>query len=197
MASALIQERETVSGNQMRMTRLNEDAGQTFLGGTPLQINNATGALKAWDGVTVSAGIAGISKEFGANLTTAGVPLGTTQPAAGPAATGPGGGITFGSVQNEPAGINLSRPYFNDGKTGAVLAIPDTVFYGQVGPLQTPVATDIGKQYGMTKDVDGHWFVDRTKTGAAAVVVIVGFDQWDTARGVLFTFLPGVAQILA
>lgn len=197
MASALIQERETVSGNQFRMTRQNEDAGQTFLAGTPLQLNNATGALKAWDGVTVSAGIAGIGKEFGANLTTAGVPLGTTQPPAGPAAIGPGGGITFGSVQNEPAGINLSRPYFNDGKTGAVLAITDNVFYGQVGPAQVVATTDIGKQYGLTKDTDGHWFIDKTKTGASAVLVVTGFDAWDTARGLLFTFLPGVGQILS
>lgn len=197
MASALIQERETVSGNQFRMTRLNEDAAQTFLAGTPLQLNNASGGLKAWDGVTISSGIAGIAKEFGVNLTTAGVPLGTTQAPAGPSATGPGGGITFGSVQNEPAATNFTRPLFNDGKTGAVLAIPDNVFYGQVGPAQVVATTDIGKQYGITKDADGHWFVDKTKTGASAVCVIVGFDNWDTTRGVLFTFLVGIGQITA
>lgn len=197
MASALIQERETVSGNQFRMTRQNEDAGQVFLQGTPLQLNNATGALKAWDGVTVSNGIAGISKEFGVNLTTAGVPLGTTQAPAGPSATGPGGGQTFGSVQNEPAAVLFSRPLFNDGKTGAVLAITDTVYYGQIGPAQVLAVTDIGKQYGLTKDADGHWFVDKTKTGAAAVLIITGFDNWDTTRGVLFTFLAGVAQIIS
>jgi hypothetical protein len=197
MASALIQERETISGNQFRMTRLNENAGQTFLGGTPIMLNLAVGALQAWDGVTVSFGIAGISKEFGANLTTAGVPLGTTQPPAGPAAIGPGGGQTFGNVQNEPAAVLLSRPYFNDGKTSAVLAIPDTVFYGQVGPAQVTVQTDLGKQYGMTKDTDGHWYVDKGKTGASAVVMITGFDMYDTARGVLFTFLTGVGQILS
>lgn len=181
MATALIQERGTVSGNQMRMQRLNEDAGQTFLGGTPLQINNVTGALKAWDGVTITNGIAGIAKEFGFNLAVAG----TAQD------------VTFGSVQNEASAQNKARPIFNDGKTGVMLAIPDTVFYGQVGPAQVVAATDIGKQYGMTKDADGHWFVDRTKTGASAVVVIVGFDNWDTTRGVLFTFLAGVGQLLA
>jgi hypothetical protein len=195
MASALIQERGTVSGNQNRMTRLNEDAGQVFVAGTPLQLNNVTGALKAWDGVTIPNGIAGIGKEFGANLTTAGVPLGTNQaPSNAPQV---GGGSTFGSVQNEPGAVNLSRPYFNDGKTGVVLAIPDNVFYGQVGPAQVVAATDIGKQYGMTKDVDGHWYVDKTKVGANACVVITGFDAWDTVRGVLFTFLPTVAQISA
>jgi hypothetical protein len=182
------------------MSRQNEDAAQTFLAGTPLQMNNATGALKAWDGVTIATGIAGIAKEFGANLTTAGVPLGTTQPAAGPAATGPGGGVVFGpagGVQNEPAAVNLSRPYFNDGKTGVVEAITDNVFYGQVGPAQTVVQTDLGKQYGLTKDTDGHWYIDKTKTGASAVLVVIGFDNWDTARGLLFTFLPGIAGLLS
>lgn len=196
MASALIQERGSVSGNQMRMSRLIEDAAQTFLAGTPLQVNNATGGLKAWDGVTIPNGIAGICKEFGANLVTAGVPLGTTQ--ASGTIPPAGGAQTFGSVQNEPAAANFSRPYFNDGRTGIVLAIPDNVFYGQVGPSQAaPTVTDIGKQFGMTKDVDGHWFVDRTKTGASAVLVITGLDQYDTARGVLFTFLPTVGQILS
>ena len=195
MASALIQERGTVSGNQWRMQRLNEDAGQTFLAGTPLMINLATGGLKAWDGVTITNGIAGIGKEFGANLTTVGVPLGTQQaPSNSPTV---GGGITFGSVPNEALAVNLSRPYFNDGKTGCVLAIPDSIFYAQVGPAQITAATDIGKQYGLTKDVDGHWYVDKNKIGNSACVVITGLDNWDTARGVLFTFLPGVAQIQA
>jgi hypothetical protein len=195
MASALIQERGTVSGNQNRAGRYNEDAGQTYLAGTPVMVNNADGGIKAWDGVTIANGIAGIVKEFGANLTTVGVPLGTTQqPSNAPQV---GGGVTFGSVQNEPAAANLSRPYFNDGKTEVILAIPDNVFYGQVGPNQVVVAADLGKQYGMTKDVDGHWFVDRTKVGVNACVVIVGFDNWDTVRGVLFSFLPGVAQLQA
>lgn len=195
MASALIQERGTVSGNQNRMERLNEDAGQTFLAGTPLMLNLATGALKAWDGVTIPSGIAGIAKEFGANLTTAGVPLGTNQlPSNTPQV---GGGIVFGSVQNEPAASNLSRPYFNDGKTGIMLAIPDSVFYGEVGPAQVVAQTDLGKQYGLTKDVDGHWFVDKTKVGINACVVITGFDNWDVSRGVLFSFLPTVGQLLS
>lgn len=195
MASALIQERGTVSGNQNRMGRYNEDAGQTFLAGTPVMVNNANGAIKAWDGATIANGIAGIVKEFGANLTTAGVPLGTAQqPSNAPQV---GGGITFGSVQNEPAASNLSRPYFNDGKTGVVLAILDNIFYGQVGPNQVVAQSDLSKQYGLTKDVDGHWFVDKTKVGANACVVITGFDNWDTTRGVLFTFLETVAQILS
>ena len=78
-----------------------------------------------------------------------------------------------------------------------MLAVDDTVFYGQVGPAQTPVASDVGKQYGMTIDTDGHWFIDRTKVGAAAVVVIVKLDDNDTTRGVHFQFLRTVQQMPA
>jgi len=181
MATALIQERGTVSGNQPRMQRILEKAGQTFKSGTPLQIDTGVGALKAWDGTTVSDGIAGIAKEFGANL----------------ASTGVAQQQSFGSVQNEANAANFSRPYFNDGMTGIVVANQDTMFYGQVGPAQTTAQTDIGKTYGMTIDSDGHWYVDKTKTGASAVVTIVGLDDWDTTRGVKFVFLASASQIVA
>ena len=181
MATALIQERGTVSGNQMRMQRMIEKAGQTFKSGTPLMIDTTVGALKAWDGTTVSDGIAGIAKEFGANL----------------ASTGVAQQQSFGSVQNEANASNISRPYFNDGQTGIVVANQDTMFYGQVGPSQTTAATDVGKTYGMSIDTDGHWFVDKTKTGVNAVVTIVGLDDWDTTRGVKFVFLASASQLPA
>lgn len=205
MATAMIQERGTVSGNQPRMRRLDEAAAQTFLAGTPLALT--AGFLAAWNGTTVAAGIAGIAKDFGANLATAGVPLGTVvAPSKAPFT---GGGIKFGTVPNMPNAANLSRPMFNDGKTGIVLAIADTLFYGQLGPLQVTAAADVGQSYGMTKDTDGNWYVDKTKTGAAAVVQIVALDPWDNpqptglsaggagGRGVLFTFLPAASQVLA
>jgi hypothetical protein len=181
MATALIQERNTVSGNQPRMQRLNEKAGQTWKSGTPVMIDTTVGALKAWDGTTITNGIAGIAKEFGANLATTGVAQQQT----------------FGSVQNESAAANYSRPYFNDGQSGIIVANQDTVFYGQVGPAQTTAVTDVGKQYGMTIDSDGHWYVDKTKTGVNAVLEIVGLDDWDTARGVKFVFLSTTSQIVA
>lgn len=191
MATALIQERGTVSGNQMRMSRLPEDAQQTFLAGTPVQLNN--GVVRAM--LPAATKCLGIAKEFGAELQFAGAPLG--RPAITAFEIPPeGGGKTFGSVPNQPAAINLLRPYFNDGRTGVVLAIPDTVFYGQVGPLAIqPTHADVGKQAGLAKDTDGHWYVDLA--GAQKLVVIVGLDAWDKRRGVLFTFLDDVAELPA
>lgn len=200
MATALIQERRTVSGNQFAMRRIIEKAGQTFLAGTPVELDVAnSSSVFPWDGTSLTGKIAGISKEFGANLTTTGVPLGTS----GSTPSGPGGllfqggGQVFGTVQNESAAQNFSRPYFNDGMTGFVVANTDTVFYGQVGPAQTTAVTDKGTQYGLTKDTDNHWFVDKTKTGANAVLIVVDLDMYDTTRGVLFVFLPAACQLLA
>lgn len=198
MASSLIEEVGTVSGNQMRMNRLIEDAAQTFLAGTPVQLNATTGGIQAWNGTTpiTTNGIVGIAKDFGANLTTAGVSLGQTT---GAGALPPlGGGVKIGTVPNMPGAVNLLRPYFNDGRCGVVLAITDTVFFGQIGPTQAaPTVADIGVSMGLTKDTDNHWFVDRTKTGTAAVLQVTGLPNWDTLRGVFFTFLPGVAKVLS
>lgn len=199
MASSLIREVGTVSGNQPRMERMDEAAAQTFLAGTPVMLT--TGFLTVWDGTTVAKGIAGIAKDFASNLATGGVPLNTVlAPTKAPFG---GGGLKFGTVPNMPNAANLARPYFNDGKCGIVLAISDTLFYGQVGPTQTTAQTDIGVSYGLTLDTDGHWYVDKTKTGATAVLTITDLDPWDKppngvgGRGVLFTFLPAASQLLA
>lgn len=196
MASAEIHSIQTVSGNQPRMRRLPEEAGQLFLAGTPVQIAAGDGGVKAWDGVTVAFGIAGFSKEFGKNLAALGV-----TPQAG---LNPNPQPSFGgSVPFQPLAVNISRPDFRDGRQGFEVAVADTVFLGQVGPAQATVATDVGKQYGMTLDADGHWYVDRTKVGAAAVVEIVRLDPNDqnpigvSSRGVYFIVLPAAAQLVA
>jgi hypothetical protein len=194
MASAEIHSIQTVSGQQPRMRRLPEEALQTFLPGTPLQIAAGDGGMKAWDGVTVAAGIAGFSKEFGNNLTVLGV-----NPTA---ASNPNPQLGQAVVPNEPLALSITRPFFRDGRTGFEVAVADTVFLGQVGPLQTAVAADVGKQYGMTLDSDGHWYVDRTKGsgGGQVVVEIVRLDPNDqsaTPRGVYFIVLPAAAQLVA
>lgn len=192
MASAEIHSIQTVSGNQPRMRRLPEEAGQVFLPGTPVQLAAADGGVKAWDGVTVANGIAGFSKEAGNNLAA----LGVTPTAAVNPTPQPG----IANVPFEPLAISIDRPRFRDGRNGFEVAVADTVFLGQVGPAQGAVASDVGKQYGMTQDADLHWYVDRTKIGASAVVEIVRIDPNDqnvVQRGVYFIVLPAAAQLVA
>jgi hypothetical protein len=177
MASALIASRRTISGNQPAIRRLPEEAAQTFLDGTPVMLNPVDGGVQAWDGVTVAAGIAGFAKEPASGLTTTGVRKFLTGP----------------PPPNQPLGQTIFRgvPY-NDGRVGFEVAGSDTVFAGQVGPLQVPTAANIGKQYGLTKDTDGHWYVDLTKVGAAAVVTIVNLGGGSPigAQGAVVAFDP-------
>jgi hypothetical protein len=192
MASSEIHSIQSVSGQQPRMRRLPEEAGQTFLPGTPVQLAAGDGGIKAWDGVTVAYGIAGFSKEFGNNLAVLGVvPTAAVNP-------NPQPGVSV--VPNEPSAVSITRPFFRDGRMGFEVAVADTVFLGQVGPSQTTLATDVGKQYGLTLDSDGHWYVDKTKTGGTAVVEIVRLDPNDQSalpRGVYFIVLPAAAQLVA
>jgi hypothetical protein len=191
LASALMASRRTVSGNQPAIRRLPEEAGQTFLDGTPVQLNGVDGGVQAWDGVTVVDGIAGFAKEAASNLAATG-----TNPSLTTVGVPTTGVQSTKNVPNQPLARTIYRgvPY-NDTRVGFEVANSDTVFFGEVGPNQTPVNSDVGKSYGMTKDTDGHWYVDRTKTGAQAVVTIVKLDYADTARGVQFQVLLAAQQI--
>jgi hypothetical protein len=196
LATALIKSIRTVSGNQPAIRRLPEEAGQTFLDGTPVQLAAGDGGVQAWDGVTVAQGIAGVAKEIASNLAVTGTQptmFGAGAIGAVKASLGPG---TRADVPNQPLARTIFRgaPY-NDTRVGFEVANADTVFYGQVGPTQTPVASDVGKVYGMTKDTDGHWYVDRTKVGASAILTIVKLDTIDTLRGVHFQFNQAAQQI--
>jgi len=181
LASIEIHSVRTVSGNQPLLNRLAEKAGQTFLPGTPVFVD-ATGFLLAVvSPATTAVPLVGFSKEQAANL----------------AASGVAQQQTFGSVPNQSAAVNISRPFFNDGQTGVEVGVQDTVFLGQVGPAQTALVTDIGTTAGLTKDADNHWFVDKTAAGANKVVSIVGLDPNDQAavpRGVYFVLLAAAFQ---
>lgn len=188
MASIEIHSVQSVSGNQPRMRRLFEAATQVYLAGTPLALN-ASGFVIAWAGAIVTnqvGAIIGLSKEFGANLASAGVAQQQT----------------FGKVPNEPVAVNISRPYFNDGRTGVEVADPDTIFLAQVGPAQTVSQANIGVQYGITIDADNHWFVDTAKTtvGTNTCCIVVKLDPNDqsaTPRGVYIRFVVGNVQPVA
>jgi len=149
----------------------------------------ADGGLKAWDGTTVTNGIAGFSQEAANNLAALGQ---TPQAYATPPQS-----LTFGKVPNEPSAQNIGQPLFNDGRVGLEVSDQDNVFRAQVGPSQTTALTDVGASYGLTIDTDNHWYVDKTKTGASAVVKVTKLDPIDTTRGVWFVVLPGAAQLVA
>ena len=181
---------------------VNEDAGETFLAGTPVQI--AAGLVQEWDGTTVVDGVAGISDIDASNLATAGAG------AAGPF-TGigfPGTSTTFGSVPNEPDAVNIPRGApFSTGQTLFAVARTQTYFRGQFDNTNhtnaasiTPVQADINAEYGLTKDTDGHWFVDKSKVtpGVNTVLKIVNLDPIDGSipnANVIFEFLASASQL--
>lgn len=195
MAQAIIAT-QTVSGNSPKTRTRIEKSGQTFLAGVPVMID-ADGGIKEWTG-NVADMIAGISSADGANLATTGKDApGAMQPYLGLGAT-----LTLPqAVPNQPNAkmIPIGAP-FNDGRTPFFAANPDTVFEGQVGPAQTTVITDEGVSYGLTKDADGHWYIDRTKTAANSVLTIQRLHPLDgpkAAGRVLFTFKPASVSIIA
>ena len=190
MASIEIHSVQTISGNQPRIRRLAEAAAQTWLPGTPLALNASGFVIPVASPIAtftnVQGAVIGTAKEASANLASAGVPQQQT----------------FGSVPNESLAVNISRPYFNDGRTGVELADPDTIFLAQVGPAQTATQALVGTALGMTKDSDNHWYVDTTKTtlGTNTVCMVVKLDPNDqsaTPRGVYIRFIVGEVQSIA
>ncbi len=191
---------QTISGNTDNTDSVNEKATQTFLAGVPVQLN--AGVIQEWDGATVTSGIAGISLIDASNYASDG------QGAAGPFTpiAYPGAGLSFGSVPNEPNAKNIPRGApFATGQTLFNKAIDDTLFIGQVdnanfstGGSVTPAQSDIGKQYGMTKDASGHWYIDYNKStpGTNTVLEIVGFsiDGAVANARMIFRILKGASQ---
>ena len=177
-----------------------EAAGQTFLSGTPVQLNGA-GFVQAWDGTTVAAGILGVSESFGANLGSAG--LG--------APVAPFGGVTgniaiqtWGSVVNQPLGVNiaLGTPV-TDGRTLYMEPNQDNIFQalydnstGTVTANWTTTQATVGAILGLTKDANGYWYVDGGKTGASAVVQVVGLPMGPGLNSLVnFVFLNAAIQV--
>lgn len=177
-----------------------EKAGQTFVKGTPVQLN--AGVLQAWDGATVLAGIAGVAAEDAHNLGADG--------AGYPAAFGtvgfPGTGTTFGKVPFQPNAVNIPEgaPPVK-GLVVVFVANFDTIFRAQTdnngGGATTPTKANIGTQYGLTIDANGHWYVDfgKTTVGTNTVVEMIDLDPIDgsiaNAR-ILFQFTKAAMQLV-
>jgi len=177
-----------------------EAAGQTFLSGSPVQLNGS-GFVQAWDGATVTAGILGVSESFGSNLGSAG--LG--------APVAPFGGVTgniaiqtWGSVVNQPSAANiaLGTPV-TDGRTLYIEPNQDNIFQalydnstGTVTANWTTTQATVGAILGLTKDANGYWYVDGGKTGASAVVQVVGLPMGPGLNSLVnFVFLNAAIQV--
>jgi hypothetical protein len=171
-----------------------EAAGQTFLFGTPVQLNSGTGYCQAWDGATLTNGILGFSESPGMNLGTAG--------AGAPPQFGsvgfPGSPTTYGTVPYQPAAVNIpAGATFSTGRTTVAQAVPETIFIGQVdnntGGAYTPSIASIGNQYGLTVDANGYWYVDfgKSTAGTNTVLKIVGLYPNDLASGSATTEIAG------
>ena len=185
---------------------LAEAASQTFVPGTPVEIN-ASGYCAEWDGTTVSNGILGVAESSGQNLASAGAGA-PTAPFGG--ITGKGAISSYGSVPNMPNAYNiaLGTP-IADGRTLYVEANLDNVFEAMCDNSAGAVAADWtmtqarlapgSNQFGLTKDANGYWYVDFGKTGASAVLEVVGVNSLDgliaNAR-VRFKFLLAAIQTL-
>jgi hypothetical protein len=177
-----------------------EEASQTAVEGTPVQINGTDGGVQAWDGTTVTRGIAGFAAMNFSNLGSLG--SGQAQPFS--PVLGPGSVIgNYAANSNQPlAVITPSMVPFSDGTIGFYTAAPTTIFIAKLGTSATvtPVATALnqrGTLAGLTKDTgNNYWYVDTNKTNA---VLIVGFSPLEaigTVGGhVYFVVLNAVAQI--
>jgi len=156
-----------------------EKLTQTFLLGTPVQVDTGTGFMQACAAITsvATALIAGISAEYGANLTSSGV-----------AKT-----LTYGSVQNQSSAvlIPIGAPP-NDGTTGFYQSTDDMIFVGILGNSNTAAnatiaQTDLGALFGLTKDAgNNYWYIDNFITTAAnggCVVITELIDPVGTLNG--------------
>lgn len=177
-----------------------EEAGQTFVLGTPVQVKAADGGLQAWDGLTTAQGIAGITMEAANNLASTGV--------GAPVGFSPilGAGSIVGNYAANPnqASAVITPPMvpMSDGRLRFWIAGPNTVFIAKLGTsaTNTPVATaqtQVGTLAGLTKDPGNNfWFVDTNKTNAVNIVAISPLEAIGTVGGhVLFTFLNAIIQI--
>jgi hypothetical protein len=176
-------------------TRIGEKALQTFLQGTPVQVDlaGATGFIIANPPIVsvATAIIAGFSQENGHNLTTSGVGQTLT--------TGQG-------VPNQPSAviIPIGAPAV-DGTVGLWVADENTTFTGILGGSTNgnPALAQsmVGAIRGLTKDAgNSFWYVDNditTTAGGACLEILSLIDPVGTVNGRVEFRVTKAAQQLA
>jgi hypothetical protein len=177
-----------------------EEASQTAVEGTPVQINGTDGGVQAWDGTTVAAGIAGFAAMAFSNLGSLG--SGQAQPFS--PVLGPGSVIgNYAANPNQPLAV-ITPPMvpYSDGTIGFYTAAPTTIFIAKIGTSTsvTPVATALnqrGTLAGLTKDTgNNYWYVDTNKSNAVRIVGFSPLEAIGTVGGhVYFVILNSVAQL--
>jgi len=163
MSGSVIQPWKVLSSNTgtPQTRRLLEKATQTFLQGTPVVVEAASGYLIASPTISSALTIAGFSQEAAANLTASGTAQTLSQGA---------------PINQSNAVIIPGGAWPNDGRNGVWIADNQTIFIGTVKDDQTPAITDVGLIYGLTKDGTSNlWYVDKTITaaGSGAILEIV------------------------
>ena len=171
----------TTDDSQPSILRYPEKAAQTFLAGTPVFRDNAVnGGVAEWSGVVATSKVAGIAIEPGSNLATVGVKK----------------TLTFGSVQNQSAAVNIPRGApLNDGSVGVQLADDTTEFLAQFLDTVPALETDVGKTYGLTKDSNNYWYIDKGKSDSVVVTQLYSGDADRNGGRAFFRFISAAAQM--
>jgi hypothetical protein len=136
--------------------RLLEDAGETFLQGTPVVVQDSDGYLIESPTISSALTIAGFSQQEARNRASDGVVEHTTE-----------GTVPFQTnAQVIPGG---ARP--DDGRIGVWIANSQTEFVAAFYATATaaiPTQADIGNIFGLTKQSNGFWAIDSDITAAAS-----------------------------
>jgi hypothetical protein len=180
----------TISGNAEATQSFLEAATQTFPAGSIVSLNGS-GDTIAWAGTApgTTPAVIGVTALPGGNYATAGA-------GASPIFGNYGfpGGVTYGSVPNQPNAVNiLHGAPFITGETLVWLAVSDTIFEGQVdassGSTYNATEAIVGTQLGVTIDSGGSMYIDLAKTtvGTNTLVLIVGLDPLDLVSGSVTT----------
>jgi hypothetical protein len=114
--------------------------------------------------------------------------------------------LSFGKVPFQASALNIPEgaPPVK-GVITVVEANLDSIFRAQVdnatGAATTPTKANIGTQYGMTVDANGHWYVDFNKVtaGTNTVLVMIDLDPVDGSAAnarILFQFIKASLQLV-